>query len=406
MANKSVYRAAIYIRVSTEEQASEGQSPQAQEGVLRQYCIAYNIEVYDIYMDLGISGKSLRKRQELARLIEDSRKKMFDIVLVWKISRLSRNLRDLLYIIDVLESNNVHFASYSEKFDTTTPVGRMTLQLLGSIAEFERNTIVENVKLGLSEFARKGGKASSVLGYDNIGKKLRINENEADTVRLIFNLYVNNGLGYSAIAEHLNNMGLRTKRDCIYRSSSISYIIGNPVYIGINRHRIKTENEYLVENTHPAIIACDLWNKAQKISGHNNRIRNSASPRQFPFPVVCLQCNSTMKIFYAFSKGKKYKYLRCRKCSNYVNIEKLKKEINRTINAVFDDKTSNKAACDLIKRGTAEFGCYPMLLPTVPEIELKDYIYASEPAALSQIYSYLIKYINAYRDYINIVLYL
>lgn len=236
-------KVAIYIRVSTEEQAIEGQSAQAQEGILKQYCSAYNMEIYDVYTDLGISGKSLKDREGLKRLIEDCSKKKFDLVLVWKISRLSRNLKDLLYVIDILESNNVYFASCSEKFDTATPVGRMTLQLLGSIAEFERNTIIENVRLGLAEFARKGGKASSVLGYDNIEKKLSINKKEADIVRLVFSLYIDNGLNYSAIASHLNNIGCKTKRGSKYRSSSISYIINNPVYIGINRHKIKTEKE-------------------------------------------------------------------------------------------------------------------------------------------------------------------
>ncbi|HEX3029417.1 MAG TPA: recombinase family protein, partial [Clostridia bacterium] len=103
--------AAIYIRVSTEEQAEEGQSVAAQEETLRQYCNAYGIEIYDIYTDLGLSGKRLKGRASLSRLMEDCIRKCFNLVLVWKISRLSRNLKDLLYLIELFERNNVHFTS-------------------------------------------------------------------------------------------------------------------------------------------------------------------------------------------------------------------------------------------------------------------------------------------------------
>jgi len=342
------HRAAIYIRVSTEEQAVDGQSASAQEETLRQYCKTYDIEVFDAYTDLGISGKSLKEREELCRLIEDCSSGRFDLVLVWKISRLSRKLKDLLYLIDLFESKDVHFASCSEKFDTSTPVGRMTLQLLGSIAEFERNTIIENVRLGLGEFARKGGKAAIVLGYDNVDKKLVINKYEADIVNLIFSLRVDRGLGFSAIARYLNNMGYRTKRGNKYRSSSISYIIRNPVYIGINRHKINTENEYCIKSIHPTIIDADLWNKAQNINNKSAAgIRKTASDTPH-FKVYCMKCNSLMKTFYSSSRGKSYRYFRCCNCSNYVNIEKLEKALTERILEVLDNKADMETAYNLI----------------------------------------------------------
>ncbi|HOR86144.1 MAG TPA: recombinase family protein [Bacillota bacterium] len=462
-------KVAIYIRVSTEEQAIEGQSAQAQEGILKQYCSAYNMEIYDVYTDLGISGKSLKDREGLKRLIEDCSKKKFDLVLVWKISRLSRNLKDLLYVIDILESNNVYFASCSEKFDTATPVGRMTLQLLGSIAEFERNTIIENVRLGLAEFARKGGKASSVLGYDNIEKKLSINKKEADIVRLVFSLYIDNGLNYSAIASHLNNIGCKTKRGSKYRSSSISYIINNPVYIGINRHKIKTEKEYQIRSAHPAIITEDLWNRAQDLSNKHQKKKAGTPSDSISFIVYCMKCNSVLKIFYTVSKGKKYKYLRCCRCSNYVNVEKLEEKVSQAITAVFDDKTLHKTAFSIINRNNSipdnkgsrltsiesqlsrlqklkshYFNLFEeykikdnkLFTERINEIELqinklekrkseqsrseeatdeenydayfsglKGSISALEPVILKQICSRLIKYIKAYKDQVDIVLY-
>jgi site-specific DNA recombinase len=338
-------KAALYIRVSTEEQAIDGQSASAQAETLKQYCSAFGIEVYDIFMDLGISGKSLKNRHELNRLIEACNSGLFDMVLVWKISRLSRNLKDLLYLIDIFEKHNVHFASCSEKFDTSTPVGRMTLQLLGSIAEFERNTIIENVKLGLREFARKGGKSSAVFGYDNVGKSLIISENEAKIVRLIFRLYTEGAMNFSAIARHLNSLGYRTKRGREYRSSSIAYIIRNPVYIGINRHSMNTACEYSVQGSHPAIIGSELWSKAQSKNcrNDNGKAISTGDSCSSLFQVTCMKCRKPMKIFYSYSKGKKYKYFRCCNCSNYVNAEKLAKAVSCEIIALISDKAAQKS---------------------------------------------------------------
>ncbi|KUO74241.1 MAG: hypothetical protein APF77_11850 [Clostridia bacterium BRH_c25] len=347
-------KAALYIRVSTEEQAQDGQSASAQVETLKQYCCAYGIEVFDIYMDLGLSGKKLKDRKELERLMEACIRRQFDMVLVWKISRLSRSLKDLLYLIDVFERNNVHFASCSEMFDTSTPVGRMTLQLLGSIAEFERNTIVENVKLGLKEFARKGGKASAVLGYDNVDKKLVINETEAGLVRLIFNLYTENAMNFTAIARYLNSLGYKTKRGSEFRCSNISYIIHNPVYIGLNRHSMNTEREYSIRGMHPSIIDSGQWCKAQSLSSENEKrtVSKNSNTESLTLPVICMRCNSQMRVFYTYSKGKRYKYLRCCSCSNYVNVERLMKVVSRAIIALVDDKSAQEPAYRLICQDT------------------------------------------------------
>lgn len=381
-------KAALYIRVSTEEQAIDGQSPSAQEETLRQYCSAFGINVFDTYMDLGFSGKSLRDRSELKRLVKDCGEKKFDIVLVWKISRLSRNLKDLLYLIDIFESNNVHFASCSEKFDTSTPVGLMTLQLLGSIAEFERNTIVENVKLGLREFARKGGKSTSLLGYDNVDKRLVINEKEARIVKLIFSLYAEASMSCSAIAGYLNSLGLKTKRGSDFRGSSISYIVHNPVYIGINRHCMKTENQYSVKGTHPAIIDDELWRKAQEKStcSNKNKAIGKKSFAATHFKVYCKSCKMVMRVFYACSKGKKYKYMRCCSCSNYINEEKLIKAVYDVILGIINDNSKQREAYRLISKYT--FNQEPSIIEA-----------ASIDAEIKRIEKSKARYINLFEDY-------
>ena len=360
-------KAALYIRVSTEEQAAEGQSAPAQVETLRQYCKAYGMEVFDIYMDLGVSGKRLKDRLELARLMDDCTNRKFELVLVWKISRLSRNLKDLLYLIDLFERNNVYFTSCSERFDTSTPVGRMTLQLLGSIAEFERNTIIENVKLGLKEFARKGGKASTVLGYDNVNKRLSINENEARIVKLVFNLFTETDMNFTSIAGYLNSLGCRTKRGSEFRCSNISYIIHNPVYIGINRHRMNRSDQYSINGTHPSIIDHALWNKAQQTSPRLKvrAVRDNRNSDPYLFQVTCMKCNMPLRVFYTFSRGKKYRYFRCCSCSNYVNLEKLTRAVSKAVITVLEDRSLQKSAYSLITGNSVSHAREGMEITTV-----------------------------------------
>jgi site-specific DNA recombinase len=313
-----ISRAALYIRVSTEEQASEGQSVDAQIETLSQYCKLYNIEIFDIYKDLGISGKETKNRPGLKRMLQDARRVKFNMILVWKISRLSRNLKDLLLILDDLEKSNIVFSSYSEKFDTSTAVGKMTLQLLGSIAEFERNTIIDNVKLGLQEYANKGGKTGTVLGYDNQNKQLVINTMEAEIVKLIYRLYTVARMSMSDIAKHLNELGYKTKRNNSFNKDSVAVILSNPVYIGINRHKIGEKDEYQTPGLHQYIIDIDTWNIAQSLRKSNKKSRPTRSKKHsflLSGKIICPQCSVAMHSFTSTVASKDYHYYRCKSCS-------------------------------------------------------------------------------------------
>jgi site-specific DNA recombinase len=204
-----IKKVAIYARVSTEEQAKEGYSITAQLQTLRQYAQLYNWEVVEEYVDEGISGKSIKGRPAMKRLIDDVEINKFDAVLVWKISRLSRNMLDTLVILDKFEKYDVKFISYSENFDTGSPIGRLVLQIMASIAEMERNTLSENVKLGMKQRALEGQwNGGSVFGYDTVEKQLVINHKEAEIVKMIFEMYAS-GKGLKAIANYLNKLGYR-----------------------------------------------------------------------------------------------------------------------------------------------------------------------------------------------------
>jgi len=147
---------AIYVRVSTEEQADEGFSIQGQLELLRNYAKANRYLIYNEYVDEGISGKSITNRPQLNKLLSDARKRLFDEVVVWKISRISRTQLDLLQIVDELSKLGISFRSDSEKFETETAHGKLMFQLMGSFAEFERNQIVDNVKMGMKQRALQG----------------------------------------------------------------------------------------------------------------------------------------------------------------------------------------------------------------------------------------------------------
>jgi len=138
----------IYIRVSTEEQAKEGYSLTTQREYLEDYAKREGYEVYKIYSDDGISGYSER-RPALQELLQDAKLRRFDLVIVYKIDRFSRNLKDLLNLVDELSNSGVGFKSATEPFDTTTSAGKLMFQQLGSFAEFERNRLAERVMPGM-----------------------------------------------------------------------------------------------------------------------------------------------------------------------------------------------------------------------------------------------------------------
>ena len=137
-------KASIYIRVSTEDQAKEGYSLEVQREYLESFAKREKYEIFKVYCDDGISAYSTR-REALQQLLKDAKNKKFDFVLVYKIDRFSRNLKDLLNLVDELSSYGIGFKSATEPFDTTTSAGKLMFQQLGSFAEFERNRIAERV---------------------------------------------------------------------------------------------------------------------------------------------------------------------------------------------------------------------------------------------------------------------
>lgn len=184
--------AAIYTRVSTRDQALEGYSLDAQERTLVEYCKARKWKIYKIYSDEGISAKDITHRPGMLSLLQDANERKFNVILVWKLTRFTRSLSDLSVTCERLDKLGIPLISYSEAFDSGTPAGRMMRSVLGTIAQFEREVISENVALGTMERARQGKRTCSyVLGYDVCGKdSLKINPVEAEYVNFVHDKYL------------------------------------------------------------------------------------------------------------------------------------------------------------------------------------------------------------------------
>lgn len=147
--------AAIYIRVSTQDQAQHGFSLDAQQDSLQNYAKALGYEIYKLYRDEGKSAKDL-KRPEMINLLRDAEAKKFQAIFIYKLDRFSRSLKDLILTIDKLKELNIDFISLQDKIETASASGKLMFQIIGAFAEFERNIIGDRTKFGMEKKAREG----------------------------------------------------------------------------------------------------------------------------------------------------------------------------------------------------------------------------------------------------------
>lgn len=370
-------KVAIYCRVSTTEQAEEGYSIGEQERLLIEYCDKNNYQVYQTYSDAGISGKDIKHRPAVQKLLEDASKKKFNMVISWKINRLSRKLADAIKIVDTLERYGITYRSYSEPFETDTPAGKMQFQMMALIGEFERSTIAQNVKMGMCAKARSGEWCGGMppLGYkwipmegtENSSRKksrLEIDEKEAVTVRRIYEMYAS-GKGYKAIVNQINKEGCKTKLGNEFSVAQLRTILTNPVYIGKVRFNVRRDwNEkrrynvnpdpIISEGIHEAIIEEELWNRVQAIisqkSGRPSRIYDG----EYPLTGIlrCPECGAGMVIsrttntlkngtkkrisYYACGAWKNKGTAVCH--SNTIRVEKANAVVFRELEKVFSNE--------------------------------------------------------------------
>lgn len=276
-------RVALYTRVSTQEQATEGVSVEAQLAALRTYVKAQGWQIDEEYVDAGYSGGT-DERPSLQRLFSDARKGKFTIVAVAKLDRFFRNLRLLLNHLYSLEQLGVKFVATQEMLDTSTPYGKFALQIMGVIAEFERGRIGERVRDSRQYLVAQGRWAGgrTLYGYRWLPKeqKWEIDEKEAEVVSYIYHLYLNEGMGTMKIPLRFNEEGYRTGLGYCWGFHSVYKVLTHPGYKGLHPNGLKM----------PPIINEATWEMAQEKRIKARNIRRNAKHWLLQGLCVCSEC--------------------------------------------------------------------------------------------------------------------
>jgi site-specific DNA recombinase len=266
-------RCAIYTRKSHEEGLDqEFNSLDAQRVAAEAYVQSQMHEGWEAlptrYDDGGFSGGTI-ERPALQRLLADIKDGKVDIIIVYKVDRLSRSLMDFSKLVEIFDAHNVSFVSVTQAFNTTNSMGRLTLNILLSFAQFEREVTGERIRDKFAASKKKGMWMGGIipLGYDVQHRKLLVNEVEAEQVRLIYQKYLELR-SLHALRDYLNTNGHRPKNWVTqsgtacgaknYCVQSVRTILANPTYIGKIRHK-----EELHEGEHTAIVDADLWHQVQ-----------------------------------------------------------------------------------------------------------------------------------------------
>jgi DNA invertase Pin-like site-specific DNA recombinase len=282
-ANVRKLRCAIYTRKSSEEGLDmEFNSLDAQREACEAYVASQRSEgwalVRDRYDDGGISGGTL-ERPALKRLIADIQEGLVDVVVVYKIDRLSRSLLDFSKLVEVFDAHGVTFVSVTQSFNTTTSMGRLTLNILLSFAQFEREVIGERIRDKFAASRKRGMWMGGYvpLGYDVRERKLVVNEAEAALVQRIFQGFVETE-SCTKLVQLLRAEGATTKRGRLLTKSDVYRILSNRVYLGEAVHK---GTSYPGE--HEAIITQAQWDAAHAVLQVNprvriNRTRNATAP--------------------------------------------------------------------------------------------------------------------------------
>lgn len=326
----SCVRCAIYTRKSTDEGLDQDyNSLDAQREACEAYAVSQRHEGWivlpNIYDDGGFTGANM-ERPALKRLVDDIKAGAVDLILVYKVDRLSRSLLDFAKMIELFEQHNVSFVSITQSFNTSTAMGKLVLNILLSFAEFERAIITERVRDKIAGAKRRGKftGGTPVLGYDVDSErhKLIVNPQEAKIVRQIFKRFTEVGSGQT-IAKELNEKGITTKswtnKNGVFRPGkqwdgpAIYRIISNITYLGKTRHK-----ELIYPGEHEALVPQPLWDSAHALIQHDGRIGHRISekvPSLLKGIIRCGHCEHAMYPTYTKRKGKTYRYYLCVKAS-------------------------------------------------------------------------------------------
>lgn len=321
MTSPGITQSALYLRVSTEQQV-DGNSLATQESQLLRYAKAHGYAVADIYVDAGLSGKNTN-RPELQRMLEDAGRRSFDVVLVWAVDRISRSVPDLLHLIETLREHGVDFAAVSQDFDTSDPTGLLTLHILGSFAQFERELLIERTKEGHLRRLQKSDWSCGVVpfGYSKVDGKLVEVAEEAAVVRRMFDLFLEHK-AFNGVARLLSEEGVRTRNGNRWYGNVVKGILRNPVYMGANvygRHakgdtRVKPKEEWtVVPGMREPMVDPKTFDAVQAIidATKPQKLPPASPPSLLAGLVRCGECMSPMYAARNRSGKTFHRYYRC-----------------------------------------------------------------------------------------------
>jgi DNA invertase Pin-like site-specific DNA recombinase len=314
-------RCAIYTRKSSEEGLDQAfNSLDAQREACNAYIASQRHEGWVLlperYDDAGISGGHL-DRPALQRLMEAVDERRVDQIVVYKIDRLTRSLPDFARLVERLDAAGASFVSVTQSFNTATSMGRLTLNVLLSFAQFEREVTAERIRDKIAASKRKGlwMGGNEPLGYRATGRTLEIIPEEAETVRTLFDLYEQRGT-LSAVASEVKRLGLRSKLrpersgrlrgGSVLRRGQVHHVLTNPVYAGRIRHK-----ERVYEGQHEAIIDPDRWERVQASLKDQSARPRGRQPASHPSPLAGKlfdESGDRLTPSHANKNGRRYRY--------------------------------------------------------------------------------------------------
>lgn len=298
--------AAIYIRVSTDAQAEDGYSIEAQKEQLAAYCVSKGIKNYKFYIDGGWSGSNIN-RPEIQKLIKDSQDGKISHCIVYKLDRLSRSQKDTLYLIeDVFIPNDVSFVSLNETLDTSTPMGKLMIGILSAFAQLERENIRLRTRMGMKERVKDGywmGGGRIPFGYDYDREQgILVQNADAEKVKKIYSMYID-GKSPQQIA---NILGLKYDR-------LVTQIITRKTNYGVIEY-----NGEIYQGRHEPIVSKDVYERAIQCMKERSIVHVSTGDHLLTGLIICGQCGAKMRyqkwnkdgrcklVCYSQQKSKKY----------------------------------------------------------------------------------------------------
>lgn len=344
----------IYIRVSTDEQAKHGYSIAAQQERLEAFCKSQEWEIVEMYVDDGYSAKNL-DRPHFQDMMDRIKQGGIDVLLVYRLDRMTRSVLDLYEILNELEKYDCKFRSATEVYDTTNAMGKLFITLVAAIAQWERENTAERVRMGMEKKTKlgewKGG--SPPYGYKVVEEKLVVVEDEAKIVKEVFNLAKT--LGFYTIAKQLTTKGIQTRKGSEWHVDTVRGIANNPIYAGYLTFN-ETKRDYkkppreqtLYEGNHEPIIDRDEFWELQDILDKRRTFGSKRETSNYYFSSIlkCARCGHSMS---GHKSGNKKTY-RCsgkkagKKCTSHIILEEnLVKVVFARFNELVGNFTSNKA---------------------------------------------------------------